>query len=155
MLPLLVVNVLGALSFGSLYALAGLRRISHDLFLTALTLLFVLLTGLWVRAERQAGAGVPPFRRLGRVVLALAATVVGVPAAVLAPLGSLEGALPPALQGELHLPAVLVLLLASLALVALANLAGGLVAVGHGFARRGRRGPDRAGWRSPWTPPSR
>ena len=137
MLALVAVNLLGAVVFAGVYAAGSAGRITPALLLSALVLAFLALTALWVRVERRSHV-VDPIRRLGRGLVGLLAVVIGLPAAVLMPLFWLENQLPPEAVGELHLGPTMVLLLAGLAMVALMNVAGGLVAVAIDVRRRWR-----------------
>jgi hypothetical protein len=139
MLALAAANVVGVVLFGTLYALAGARRLSQAAFGTCLVVLFALVTALWIRTEgrhRRLHAA----RRLGRAVLALLAVIVATPAAVLMPVFWLERVLPPE-TGAGAIPApVMTIVLVSLVLVVLTNLIGSVFIAGRAlFHARGER----------------
>ena len=128
MLALAGANVVGVVLFAALYAMAGARYVAQPTFLVCLALLFVLVTGLWVRLEarhRPLGA----IRRVGRAAAGLVVVALATPIVVLMPLYWLEGQLPPDAGVAGILPGVMALVLISLALTAAANGAGAIVAV--------------------------
>lgn len=139
MLALGATNLVAAVLFATLYAVAGARYLSDGGFLACLAILFAFATVAWVRTESRH-AGLEPVRRLGRVAAGLAAVLLGVPIAVLMPLFWLESSLPPEAGLTATLAPTMTLVLISLALTVLVNVAGGLIAGGRGLAHRaGRR----------------
>lgn len=136
MLALAAANGVGVVLFGTLYVLAGSRRLSQAAFLTCLVGLFALVTALWVRTEARDRA-LHPLRRLGRAAVGLITVVVATPALVLMPLFWLETVLPPeAGAGAMLAPAMTIVLIA-LALVVLTNVTGSVVIAGRvALARR-------------------
>lgn len=136
MLALAAANAVGVVLFGTLYAVAGARVLSQTAFRACLIVVFALLTTLWVRTEARHRA-LHPWRRAGRAVIGLLIVVVMTPAAVLAPLFWLDEQVP--LEVGLHdaLSGVMALVLITLALVILVNVAGWLVVTGRAtLARR-------------------
>lgn len=139
MLVLAATNLVGVLLFGTLYALAGARRLSQAAFVACLIVLFALVTALWVRTEARHRR-VHPVRRLGQAVLALAAVIVVTPAAVLMPAFWLASILPPEAGAGAVLPPIMTIVLVSLVLVVLTNLIGSAVIAGRAvFCARGER----------------
>ena len=135
MLALAGANAVGVVLFGALYAAAGARRLSQSAFLVCLVMLFLLVTGLWVRIEaRHRALGV--VRRVGRVMISLVTVVAGTPMVVLMPLYWLETQLPPDAGLSGALAPVMALVLVSLALVASVNVTGAVVAAGLALVRR-------------------
>ena len=136
MAALAATNVVGAVLFGTVYALAGARRLSQTAFVTCLVLVFGLVTALWIRAEARHRI-LHPLGRLGRAALGLLAVIVVAPAAVLMPLFWLEDILPPELGLTSVLGPVMALVLISLALVALTNVVGVVIIAGRAVLGRG------------------
>jgi hypothetical protein len=132
---LTVTNAVGVVLFGALYAVAGAGLLSQAGFLTCLGVLFVLVTGLWVRTESRHRA-LEPLRRLGRVAIGLATVVIGMPVLVLMPLFWLDTQLPADAGLNRLLAPIMTLVLVSLVLVALVNVAGAVVAVGAALLGR-------------------
>ena len=139
MLALAATNAVGVVLFGTLYAMAGARVLPQLAFLTCLIVLFALMTGLWVRTEARH-RDLALVGRLGRIVLGLLVVVVVTPAAVLAPLFWLDEQLPR--EAGLHAArgGVMALVLITLVLVLLVNVAGALVAAGRAVLARGHPG---------------
>lgn len=135
MVALAATNVVGVVLFGTVYALAGARRLSQAAFVTCLVLVFGLVTALWMWTEARHRT-LHPLGRLGRAVLGLLAVIVVVPGVVLMPLFWLEDLLPPELGLTSVLGPVMALVLISLALVALTNIAGALVIAGRAVLGR-------------------
>lgn len=135
MFALTVTNAVGVVLFGALYAVAGAGLLSQAGFLTCLGVLFVLVTGLWVRTESRHRA-LEPLRRLGRVAIGLATVVIGMPVLVLMPLFWLDTQLPADAGLNRLLAPIMTLVLVSLVLVALVNVAGAVVAVGAALLGR-------------------
>ena len=127
MLALAATNAVGVMLFGTLYALAGARLASPPAFVVCLVVLFVLMTGLWVRTEARH-RGLDPLRRVGRIAAGLLVVVVGTPAAVLAPLFWLDEQLPVEVGLHAARGGVMARVLISLVLVVLVNVTGSLVA---------------------------
>jgi hypothetical protein len=139
MLVLAVSNVIGVVLFGTLYALAGARRLSQAAFVACLIVLFALVTALWVRTEARH-RGLHPARRLGRAVLALVAVIVITPAAVLMPVFWLAKILPPEAGADTVLAPIMTIVLIALVLVVLTNLIGSAIIAGRVvFGARGER----------------
>jgi hypothetical protein len=139
MLALAATNAVGVVLFGTLYALAGVQRVSQSAFVACLVLIFAMVTALWVRVEGRHRA-LHPARRVGRATLALAAVIAVTPAAVLMPLFWLDQVLPPEAGAGAVLAPVMSLVLISLVLVVLTNLVGSIVIAGRGvFRPRGER----------------
>jgi hypothetical protein len=130
MVALAATNVVGVVLFGTVYALAGARRLSQTAFVTCLVLVFGLVTALWIRTETRHRT-FRPLGRLGRAVVGLLAVILIAPAAVLMPLFWLEDILPPELGLASVLGPVMALVLISLALVALTNIIGALIIAGR------------------------
>jgi hypothetical protein len=129
-------NAAGAVVFGLLYAGAGARVLGQYAFVAALAVFFVAVTACWVHVERSRARARDPWSRVGRIAGGLLLAVIALPGLTLMPLFALQEALPPdAALGEVIRP-VMVLLLISLALVALVNVAGGCVLLGTGAWRR-------------------
>jgi hypothetical protein len=136
MVALAATNVVGVVLFGTVYALAGARRLSQAAFVTCLVLVFGLVSALWIRTEARHQT-LHPLGRLGRAVLGFLAVIVIAPAAVLMPLFWLEDVLPPEVGLTSVLGPVMALILISLALVALTNVVGALIIAGRAaLARR-------------------
>jgi hypothetical protein len=136
MAALAATNAVGVVLFGTLYALAGARRLPQAAFVACFLIVFVLVTALWVRTEARHRA-LHPLRRLGRAVLGLVAVIVVTPAAVLMPLLWLKDVLQPdpglaSAQGP-----IMALVLISLVLVVLTNVAGTLIIAGRAALARG------------------
>ena len=139
MLALAGVNVLGAVVFAGLYALAARVAIAPAATAVGLLLAFAGVTAVWVHVE-QRSRDLEPFRRVGRVAIGLVAVVIGLPVAVLMPLFWLESQLPLEAVPHLNLGPVMALLLVALVLVVAVNGAGALVTVALAGARRWRAG---------------
>jgi Flp pilus assembly protein TadB len=134
-LGLTLTNAVGVVLFGALYSVAGAGRLSQTGFLACLVVLFTLVTCLWLRAERRHRA-LEPLRRVGRIALGLVAVVIATPVLVLMPLFWLDTHLPAEAGLSRLLAPVMTLVLVSLVLVTLVNIAGGLVAICATIARR-------------------
>ena len=135
MVALAATNVVGVVLFGAVYTLAGARRLSQAAFVTCLALVFGLVTALWTRTEARHRT-LHPLGRLGRAVVGFLAVIVVVPGVVLMPLFWLEDLLPPEVGLTSVLGPVMALVLISLALVALTNIAGALVIAGRAVLGR-------------------
>ena len=136
MVALAATNVVGVVLFGTVYALAGARRLSQAAFVTCLVLVFGLVTALWVRTEARHRT-LHPLGRLGRAVLGFLAVIVIAPATVLMPLFWLDEILPPEVGLTSMLGPVMALVLISSALVALTNVVGALIITGRAALGRG------------------
>lgn len=143
MLVLAAINALGVALFAGAYGAAALRWLSQGAFLASLVVAFGMTVALWVRIERRGSLTRSPLERMGRAAAALALTVVLVPIAVLTPFFAVQSQLPPEAGADHLIGRIMVLLIAALALVALANLSGGtyLVVSALGARLRGRSGP--------------
>lgn len=136
MLALAGINALAILLFAGAYALAAAHLLSQGAFLAALVVLFGASTALWVRTERGTMRGRDPLSRIGRIAVGFLIAAIAVPGLVLMPLFSLREQLPAEAGLDQLLPGVMVLLLASLALGALSNVAGIAFMLGQGLLRR-------------------
>ena len=138
MLALAATNVVGVVLFAALYATAGARLMSQGAFLACLLVIFVLVTGLWVRVEaRHRDLGL--VRRIGRVAAGLVTVIFAVPMIVLMPAFWLDTYLPPDAGFRRHLGPLMTLVLISLALIAVVNVVGSAVAIGRAARARARR----------------
>jgi hypothetical protein len=133
MLPLAGINTLAILLFAGAYALAAAHVLSQGAFLTALVVLFGAFTALWVKTERRSLRGRDVLSRIGRTAAGFLIAAVAVPALVLMPLFSLREQLPEEAGLDHLLPGAMVILLASLALGALTNVAGIAFMLGQGM----------------------
>jgi hypothetical protein len=124
MLILAAFNAMGVAAFGLIYAAAAKRLLPQSAFLGSLVVCFIGLTVLWVRTERSRGLARDVLSRAGRMAGGLVLAAIAVPGFVLTPLFFVNEYVPPeAGVGEILGP-VMFILLASLALVALVNVAG-------------------------------
>jgi hypothetical protein len=140
MLALGGINAVAILLFAGAYALAAAHVLSQGAFLTALVVLFGGFTALWVRSERRGTRSRDLLSRIGRIAVGFLIAAIAVPGLVLMPLFSLREQLPEEPGLDHILPGVMVILLASLALGALTNVAGIAFMLGQGLFRRlGRR----------------
>jgi hypothetical protein len=137
MFGLMLTNAVGVVLFGALYSVAGAGRLSQTGFLACLVVLFTLVTWLWLRAESRHRA-LEPLRRVGRVALGLVAVVITIPVLVLMPLFWLDTRLPAEAGLNRLLAPIMTLVLISLVLVILVNVAGSLVAICASLASRRR-----------------
>jgi hypothetical protein len=133
MLALALANVVGALLFAALYAVAGARFMSQSSFLACLAAIFALVTVVWVRVEARHRA-LDPLRRFGRIAGALALVLVAVPGLVLMPAFWLSSQLPAEAGFARYLAPLMTLTLIALALVVLVNVVGGLAAAARALA---------------------
>jgi hypothetical protein len=141
MLVLAMTNITGLVLFAAVYGVAAARVLSPTASQLALVLIFLLVTWLWVRMEHRH-VRLDPVRRLGRVAAGLVLSILASVVAVLTPLFWLETVLPPDAGLATILGPTMTVLLASLALVVVVNLAGGIVATARSLRRRvsiGRR----------------
>ncbi len=143
MLRLAGINIVGAAAFGLAYTLAGKRLLSQSAFWAALVVVFVAGTALWVRVERAQGPRRDVLSRVGRIVAGLVLPILAAPVMVLTPLFFLHQQLPREAGVAETIGRVMFLLLTSLALMVLVNVAGIVSMAGAGLARRLRRNPAR------------
>lgn len=139
MAALTTTNGVGVVLFSVLYAVAGARWLSQWAFLVCLVILFGLVTALWVSVEGRQGRGRGGVARLGRIAFGLVVVTIVTPVVVLMPLFWLESRLPPEAGLSSMLAPVMTIVLIGLALVALVNLVGCVLAVaraGFGLRRR-------------------
>jgi hypothetical protein len=129
-LPLVGINLLGAVVFFSIYSAAGARWLSQGAFVASLGVFFGALTALWLRVEGSRGTGRDAVSRIGRATAALVVVVLGLPMLVLTPLFALQGTLPAEAGLDDVARPIMVLLLVSLAFVVVVNLAGAVVRTG-------------------------
>jgi hypothetical protein len=139
MLALAGMNVAGVAVFASIYAAAGARLLNQAAFLASLMVFSVAVTAVWVRVERSRGRLRDPLSRLGRIAGALVLTLIAVPGLVLMPLFVLKEGLPAEARLDDAIRPAMVLLLVSLVLVTLTNVAGICFIAGAGFVARLRR----------------
>jgi hypothetical protein len=132
-LKLAGLNALAILLFLGAYALAAAHWLSQGAFLTALVVVFGASTMLWVRTEQGTAGHRDPLSRLGRIAVGFLIAAITVPALVLMPLFSLREQLPEEAGLDHLLPGAMVILLASLALGALTNVAGIAFMLGQGM----------------------
>jgi hypothetical protein len=137
MVGLTLTNAVGVVLFGALYSAAGAGRLSQAGFLACLGVLFALVTWLWLRAEGRHRA-LEPLRRVSRVALGLVAVVIATPVLVLMPLFWLEARLPAEAGLNRLLAPIMTIVLVSLVLVVLVNVAGSVVAITAALASRRR-----------------
>jgi hypothetical protein len=135
MVALAATNIVGVVLFAAVYATAGARLMSQMAFLVCLLVIFALVTTLWVRVEARHRT-LEPLRRVGRVTAGLLIVVVVVPGLVLMPAFWLDSLLPPETGFTRYLAPLMTLVLISLVLMVLVNVAGALVAAGRGVVGR-------------------
>lgn len=136
MLALGGINALAIVLFGGAYALAAAHVLSQGAFLAALVVVFGGFTALWVRTEAGGARTRDLVSRIGRIAVGFLIAAIAVPGLVLMPLFSLREQLPEEAGLDHVLPGVMVILLASLALGALTNVAGIAFMLGQGLFRR-------------------
>lgn len=124
MLVLGALNAIAVGVFALIYAAAAKRLLTQGAFLAGLVVCFVGLTALWVRAERTLGPGRDALSRAGRIGAGLLLAAIAVPGVVLMPLFFVNEYVPPEAGVAGILGPVMFILLASLALVVLLNVAG-------------------------------
>ena len=105
-------------------------------FLAALVVFFVAVTAFWVHVERSRGRHRDALSRVGRIAGALVLTVIALPGLALMPLFALREGLPAEAGLDDVIRPAMVLLLISLALVALVNVAGVCFLTGTAAWRR-------------------
>lgn len=143
MLALAGTNAAGVAAFGLVYTLAGTRLLSQGAFWAALVVVFVAGTALWVRVERLQGPRRDVLSRLGRIAVGLVVPVIAGPGVVLTPLYFFHEQLPPEAGLATVIGRVMFLLLTSLTLMVLANVAGMAFMTARALVHRWRRPPAR------------
>jgi len=136
MLLLAAVNALSAVAFACLYVAAATGSLAPGAYVVGVIALLPAAAALWVRTEHHHGRGRDPLARLGRAAVGLVLALVAVPGLVLMPIFSLQQQLPPEALGERFVPAMMVLLLFSMAFVVATNVAGVLFIVGSAALAR-------------------
>lgn len=139
MLALAAVNAAGAVGFVAIYGAAALRALSQAAFVAALVVVFVALAAVWMRVERTRPGDRDWLARVGRGAAGLAIGLAGAVALALTPLFALRAGLPAETGDERLVSGVMVILLISMVLVVLANLAGAATLVVLALRPRGRR----------------
>jgi hypothetical protein len=114
---------------------AGARYLPQPAFLACLVILFVMVTGLWLRVEARH-RGLDPLRRLGRLTGGLVIILIGAPAFLLMPVFWLESMLPEEAGMRPVLAPLMSVMLISLALTFAVNVVGVLAAGAHAVVRR-------------------
>ena len=136
MLRLAGINTVAVLLFAGAYGATATGLLFQGAFLATLVVLFVALTALWIRIEGSGTGNRDPMSRLGRIAVGFLVVAIAGPGLTLMPLFALQDQLPrEAGVGEV-IPGVMVILLASLALGALVNVAGVSITVGQALLRR-------------------
>ncbi len=138
MLALAGINAAGAVLFALVYALGGKRLLTQGAFWAALVVLLVALTSIWVRVERRQGPNRDVLSRAGRIAVGLFLPVIAAPGLTLMPLFFLHEQLPPEAGVADVIGPVMFLLLTSLALVVVVNVAGIAFMAGSAVVRRVR-----------------
>jgi len=115
---------MGIAAFGLIYAAAAKRLLTQGAFLAGLVVCFVGLTALWVQAERSRGPARDALSRAGRIAGGLALATMAVPGVILMPLFFLNEYLPSEAGLAEMLGPVMFILLISLVLILLVNVAG-------------------------------
>lgn len=136
MLALTAMNAAGSIVFGLLYAAAAARLLTQGAFLASLVVFFVAVSACWLRIERSLGRTAGALSRLGRIASALMLTVIVLPVITLMPLLALKEALPPEAGLEDVIRPLMILLLISLGLTVLVNVAGLCLLMGTAAWRR-------------------
>ena len=124
MLVLGAFNAIAIAAFGLIYAAGAKRLLTQGAFLASLAVCFVGLTAVWLRTERSLGPGRDALSRAGRIAAGLVLAAIAVPGVVLMPLFFINEYVPPEAGIAEVLGPVMFILLASLALCALVNVAG-------------------------------
>lgn len=146
MLALAGINALGLVLFGATYGAAALRWLSQGAFLTSVIVLVGAVTALWVRTERRGRGARGPIERMGRAVGGFALVAILAPVLSLTPLFAVQHQLPEEAGADHLISRIMVVLLASIALVAVCNMAGALYELLSGLRGGGSRrgGPQRS-----------
>ena len=139
MLALGAFNAVSLAVFGLIYAAAAKQVLTQGAFLASLVVFFVGLTVLWVRTERSRGPARDVLSRAGRIGAGLLLAAIAVPGLVLMPLFFVNEHVPPEAGVADILGPVMFVLLASMALVALVNVAGVLTLGVSAILRRWNR----------------
>src|SRR6185437_395261 len=121
MLSLAVVNAIGVVSFGALYALGEAGMLSQPVAVAGLAVLLAVLILVWVRTEERHRS-LAPVSRLGRIVVGLLIVLVATPG-ILVPLFRFGGPWRPERGGAVALA------LTALILVVFVNIMGILIAL--------------------------
>jgi hypothetical protein len=138
MLRLMGINAVTVLSFVGAYGATAAGLLAQGAFLAALVVLFVVFTALWIKVEGSGTGSRDPMSRFGRIAAAFVVVAIAIPGLTLMPLFALQDHLPrEAGVGEV-IPGVMVILLASLALGALVNLAGLAITIVQALLLRAR-----------------
>jgi hypothetical protein len=143
MLALAGTNAVEVAMFGLVYTLAGKRLLSEGAFWAALVVVFVAGTALWVRVERWQGPRRDVLSRMGRIAVAFIVPIVAAPGVVLTPLYFLHEQLPREAGVADVIGRVMFLLLTSLTLMVLVNVAGIAFMTARALVHRRRRRPAR------------
>jgi len=136
MLRLAGINTVAVLLFAGAYGATATGLLFQGTFLATLVVLFAALTALWIRIEGSGTGSRDPMSRLGRIAVGFLVVAIAVPGLTLMPLFALQDQLPREAGVREIIPGVMVILLASLALGALVNVAGVSVTVGQALLRR-------------------
>jgi len=130
------INTVAVLLFAGAYGATATGLMFQGAFLATVVVLFVAVTALWIRIEGSGTGSRDPMSRLGRIAVGFLIVAIAVPGLTLMPLFALQAQLPrEAGVGEV-IPGVMVILLASLALGALVNVAGVSITAGQALFRR-------------------
>ncbi len=124
MLVLGALNAMSIAAFGLIYAAAANHLLTQGVFLGCLISLFAALTVLWVRTEHSRGPARDVLSRAGRIGAGLLLAAIAVPGLVLMPLFFINEHVPREAGVADILGPVMFVLLLSLALVVLVNVAG-------------------------------
>src|SRR5262245_28268891 len=143
MLALAAINALAAAGFALAHAAGERGSLSRGALVVVLVGWFVAGAARWVRAETAAGCVTGLLARLGQMTGGLVLAVFVVPAAVLAPLFSLQEHLPSSSGISTVSTLAMVVLLKALVLMGLVNVTGALWLGVSAILRRWRRSaPD-------------
>lgn len=133
MLALAGANAVSVVLFVAIYATAGARLLSQAAFVACLIVIFGIATALWVHVEGRHRA-IPALDRVGRAAAGLVIVLIAVPALVLMPAFWLDSQLSPDVGFHRFLAPLMTLVLISLVLTVLVNVAGVVVAAGRRLA---------------------
>jgi hypothetical protein len=139
MVALAVTNAIGVVLFSVLYAVAGANWLPQSAFLACLVLLFGLVTAVWIGVEDRQGRGRGAVARLGRVAFGLVVVALIAPIASLMPLFWLDSWLPAEAGLKTMLAPIMTIVLIALALIALVNVVGGILALARAVLGGRRR----------------
>jgi hypothetical protein len=140
MMALAATNAVGVVLFSVLYAVAGANWLPHPAFLACLVILFGLVTAVWIGVEDRQGRGRGAVARLGRVAFGLVVVALIAPTATLMPLFWLDSRLPADAGLNAMLAPIMTIVLIALALIALVNVVGGILAIARTVLGGRRRG---------------